>query len=385
MNYSPGDIIVYEAPLAGPDNNNKGLGFDFPIDVIRPAPELEQVMGLGLIIDSDFEDASLSSSSDDAFPIASPPLLACRRSPRRPAPASPWAEYAPMRTPSPSLRAWTAGVVLHLPAPAVPSLPSTPIGGYDLPVYDDAESIAYDEHIFTRSPAPVLVGLGLGLPPFDDDDLIAVIPGLNSPAAPRMRALSLSPAHICNPSHAGLGLGFAVPGFDDAARIEVLGGLDSPSPVLAPVPMPPRPRMRRDAALHDPCLDDDNVATPASASSPAPTGAYAAPVFHAPHPRAVPMPFGRASVGLGFVDADGAPMCLEGASVLESPAARRTFLAVAHSPADVSPIAGYDSPFWGTYATAVTEEDRKTAQMRRALDARLPVIEEIVYETPGSL
>ncbi|KAF7791207.1 hypothetical protein EIP86_002220 [Pleurotus ostreatoroseus] len=342
MNGSPGDIIVCEASLAGPvTRNNKGivgLGFNFPVDAVHNSPALESMTGLALAIDSIMEDIARGADAPPTSP-PSPPLLGTRRSPQRAAP-SPWAEYAPMRTPSPSLRGAAgrmAYLALHLPAPAVPTLPATPHAGAGL-----TPAVHMPMHVAERT---AFAGLGVGLPGFDDESRIVVEPGftpvMSCTAGSGTHIHPLSAVHICTPSHAGLALG--LPGFDGAHLIEVALG-DNGMLVLSPVAgagtntslrVLARPGLRR--ALHRASIDDDNAITPPTSSledSPAPMGAYAAPVFHAPPPPAQPRAplYNRATLGLGFSDEDGEPIQMEGESIIESPPSRRRFPIIEHSP-----------------------------------------------------
>ncbi|PSR74239.1 hypothetical protein PHLCEN_2v9983 [Hermanssonia centrifuga] len=183
-----------KARLAGPDattlksihrdskrSTKAGLGLDLPTDVLHTS--FTTVLGLGLYIDYPVNDASTiesTSTNDLDTSYFSPPMLPSRRSPRPPPALSPSSEFAPMRTPSPSLRASPFDMTLNLPAPSAPSLQSSPVStpsprsttsvglGIDIP------GLNHSQLTTSIHPEPG-VGLGLDIPGLDAEELLSRI------------------------------------------------------------------------------------------------------------------------------------------------------------------------------------------------------------------
>ncbi|GJE88657.1 hypothetical protein PsYK624_047400 [Phanerochaete sordida] len=172
-----------------------GLGLGLPSEVLVTSVQAQPSTGLGIFINSWLFDDSPESEEPASSPaMPSPPLLAVRRSPRKPPADTSGAEAAPMRTPDPSLRGFARGsgsgaeyFALDLAVPSAPTLPSTPalpsgplegtggagVGlglGMDLQRLNTLASSS-GEAIEDIALAP-LVGLGLSLPCLDEAELI---------------------------------------------------------------------------------------------------------------------------------------------------------------------------------------------------------------------
>ncbi|EKM58310.1 uncharacterized protein PHACADRAFT_182667 [Phanerochaete carnosa HHB-10118-sp] len=170
-----------------------GLGLGLPSDVLTTSVHVHAGVGLGIFIDSWFlDDDTQSEEPASMSPVMpSPPLLAPRRSPRKPPTESPGSEYAPMRTPSPSVRGCVSDVDGTF-APLMAAAPfsgggatggaATGVGlGIDVPGLGVSE-VASSCRESGRAGA-TLVGLGLSLPCLDEAELVTTIEPQSTHAA----------------------------------------------------------------------------------------------------------------------------------------------------------------------------------------------------------
>ncbi|GJE88654.1 hypothetical protein PsYK624_047370 [Phanerochaete sordida] len=288
-----------------------GLGLGLPSEVLVTSVHAHPGTGLGIFIDSWlFDDSSESEELASSPAMPSPPLLAVRRSPRKPPADTPGAEAAPMRTPDPSLRGLasvadaSAGYfVLALPAASAPTLPSTPalpsgplegtggagVGlgpGMDLSELDALALASFCRDVAEDAARVPLVGLGLSLQCLDEAELIN----------------SFEPQST---SVHGAGLGIDLSFLEDDAASE--------------------------------CEDDDS-------SLPSPWSHPASPMLVSCSVETMHPTPSRAYPGVSFAldgEFDGESQCgPHGLSPRASPD---------------EPTLGFDSPFWATYATVLCE------------------------------
>lgn len=226
-------------------NGNKatiGLGLGLPSDVLITHVNRPMV-GLGIVMEYGF----LNILDEEAIAMASPPLLATRRSPPKPQAESPGSEFRPMRTPSPSLLA-ASGVVGAAAPGVVRQAARAHVGlGIELPCLEDAELVTtFDAQSTARAGLP---GLDLWLLGDDGDDAFfssgssdETSSSSSGPASAdawgQSECSPSEPAHP-KPSRANLGLGFDLNGADespegaehsmtDSTRLKPSLGFDSP-------------------------------------------------------------------------------------------------------------------------------------------------------------
>ena len=220
-----------------------GLGLGLPSDVLITHVNRPMV-GLGIVMEYGFLDIL----DEEAIAMASPPLLATRRSPPKPQAESPGSEFRPMRTPSPSLLATSGVVGAAVSGVVVRQAARAHVGlGIELPCLQDTELVTtFDAQSTARA------GLsGLDLSFLEDDDDYSFFSSGSSEETSSSSGGSVSadawgesdcslpsPAHP-KPSRASLGLGFDLNGADespesvehsptDSTRLKPSLGFDSP-------------------------------------------------------------------------------------------------------------------------------------------------------------
>ena len=360
-----------------------------PADIMRNTPEFE--MGLALILNSTNIGRNTKGAPAQTSAAASPPLLGTRLSPRCPPPQSPSSEYAPMHTPSPSLRAQPNAYSFPSPnpAPAVHSQPPTPgephgcipastavseglnllalpnVGndeeeglGMGLPGYDSDDLITVVPEDNDNTPTEE-AGLGLGLAGWDDDDLITVVPSEGSSTR--------SPSPVQADAHIGLGIDLDfLAESNDAFETLIVDELDGQDDEYES-PLPAYYNLLIDAAervlLQSP-VDADSVSA-SSTSSPATLGTVT-------HGR-VQHESVDECVGLGIEEAYGTLLSMDIVDSIEE--------AGRHMPESVK--AAFDENYseGGNYAAKVLrQEEFMRKELRMKLSLSLPVIEEDITE-----
>ncbi|KIP01173.1 hypothetical protein PHLGIDRAFT_38379, partial [Phlebiopsis gigantea 11061_1 CR5-6] len=147
-----------------------GLGFELPSEVLAATSRDAPMAGLGIAIDFPWFGAA------EPWSVASPPMLAPRRSPRRlQLVDSPTTESAPMQTPSPSLRGTASDYASSTPSvehsPMFPRVVGLGIGVLGIDVAEIAQSLHQGKHY----PTTTGVGLGLELACLKDTELITIL------------------------------------------------------------------------------------------------------------------------------------------------------------------------------------------------------------------